>query len=46
MVDQHIASNAARLGELQAELNALDVKIGLAIRDWERLSLELQGFAS
>jgi len=46
MSDPQIASNAGKLGELQAELDALDVKIGLAIRDWERLSLELQTFSS
>jgi len=45
MIDPQIASNAARLGELQMELNALDIKIGLAIKDWERLSLEIQGFS-
>ena len=46
MTDPQIASDAGRLGELQAELNVLTVKIGLAIKDWERLSLELEGFSS
>jgi ATP-binding cassette, subfamily F, member 3 len=46
MADPQIGSNASRLGELQAELEALDAKIGLAVRDWERLCLELQAFSS
>ena len=46
MTDPEIASDAGRLGELQAELDVLTVKIGLAIKDWERLSLELERFSS
>jgi ATP-binding cassette subfamily F protein 3 len=46
MADPEIASNAVRLGELQAALEALDVKIGLAVKDWERLSLDVEGFSS
>ena len=46
MADPQIASDAGRLGELQAEIEALDLKIGLAVKDWERLSLELEGFSS
>src|SRR5262249_51677077 len=46
MADPQIASDAGRLGELQAELDDLSVKIALAIKDWERLSLELQAFSS
>ena len=46
MADPQIASDAGRLGKMQAELEALNLKIGLAVKDWERLSLELEGFSS
>ena len=46
MVDPHISSDAAELGKLQAQLEVLEQKIGLAIGEWERLSLEFQGLSS
>jgi ATP-binding cassette, subfamily F, member 3 len=43
MMDPTAGSDAARLGGLQAELDAIDAQIVSAILEWERLSLEAQG---